>query len=566
MATIGPQLRILRVKKKRTLPSRGKASEEQLNEILLVATPSASECTKKRELTPQLPQRNETCYGALIDTSVRVVTVRFNIDISSLGRQWLQDPIDPTEHITEAALYYVDLINSRLPSPQQVEEREDYSVTVQLCVMLNNMQHTHDKLLSTQVKRNGSEQGEQQNLFDELQLDKIFEWLQKEKGIGVQAQKVVTDIMTSAADDIRNRIYGITERLSQRFVPAIARIVVVKMMEADQKATTEELLQPLDSYLNTNLQTLSSNLLFSVFKVLLKHIWVATIGVLGDTVSRVPKTTSSKYLIQRLCDSLKLLKVFFHAGGEGLSDKDLEPKQYKIILGELEVKRLNSDELIVKCCADMVEQQAKVAGQPEHKHGTLSLSVCYLTQKGVVEVTVGRAFNLPGTGKKGTLDPLVEASLLPVLYFPESNRKSYKTHAQKQTVNPTFGQEFLLPAKGENMGKEGAILVLTIFDHDLIRENTFVGICVVPCKDIPQLLDEAPSVLDRTAPQRKNLTLPLFQLADSRCFRELNLRNQVDYDHESTDFVKLLNKKYQTPTGPGVLSRLYTATKDAMYI
>ena len=97
-----------------------------------------------------------------------------------------------------------------------MEEREDYSVTVQLCVMLNNMQHTHDKLLSTQVKRNGSEQGEQQNLFDELQLDKIFEWLQKEKGIGVQAQKVVTDIMTSAADDIRNRIYGITERLSQR--------------------------------------------------------------------------------------------------------------------------------------------------------------------------------------------------------------------------------------------------------------------------------------------------------------------------------------------------------------
>lgn len=63
---------------------------------------------------------------------------------------------------------------------------------------------------------------------------------------------------------------------------------------------------------------------------LLKHIWVATIGVLGDTVSRVPKTTSSKYLIQRLCDSLKLLKVFFHAGGEGLSDKDLEPKQYKV--------------------------------------------------------------------------------------------------------------------------------------------------------------------------------------------------------------------------------------------
>ena len=88
-------------------------------------------------------------------------------------------------------------------------------MTVQLCVMLNTMQHTHDKLLSTQAKRGASEQGEQ-NLFDELQLDKIFEWLQKEKGIGVQAQKVVTDIMSSAADDIRNRIYGITERLSQK--------------------------------------------------------------------------------------------------------------------------------------------------------------------------------------------------------------------------------------------------------------------------------------------------------------------------------------------------------------
>ena len=83
------------------------------------------------------------------------------------------------------------------------------------------------------------------------------------------------------------------------------------------------------------------------------------------------------------------------------SSSSLHSTLVQIILGELEVKRLNSDELIVKCCADMVEQQAKVAGQPEHKHGTLSLSVCYLTQKGVMEVTVGRAFNLPGTGKKG---------------------------------------------------------------------------------------------------------------------------------------------------------------------
>ena len=62
---------------------------------------------------------------------------------------------------------------------------------------------------------------------------------------------------------------------------------------------------------------------------------------------------------------------------------------------ELEVKRLN-------CCVDMAEQQAKSASLPEHKlGGTLSLSVCYLTQKAAIEVTVGRAFNLPGTGKKG---------------------------------------------------------------------------------------------------------------------------------------------------------------------
>ena len=52
---------------------------------------------------------------------------------------------------------------------------------------------------------------------------------------------------------------------------------------------------------------------------------------------------------------------------------------------------LSTRDLVLRCCADLAEQQAKAVGSPEHKLGELTLSVGYLKEKAVVEVTVLQA-------------------------------------------------------------------------------------------------------------------------------------------------------------------------------
>ena len=63
---------------------------------------------------------------------------------------------------------------------------------------------------------------------------------------------------------------------------------------------------------------------------------------------------------------------------------------------------LSTRDLVLRCCADLAEQQAKAVGSPEHKLGELTLSVGYLKEKAVVEVAVVKGDNLPAIDKNGT--------------------------------------------------------------------------------------------------------------------------------------------------------------------
>ena len=56
---------------------------------------------------------------------------------------------------------------------------------------------------------------------------------------------------------------------------------------------------------------------------------------------------------------------------------------------------LSTRELVLRCCADLAEQQAKVVGSSEHKYGELTLSVGYIKETGNVEVTIFQGHNLP---------------------------------------------------------------------------------------------------------------------------------------------------------------------------
>ena len=66
------------------------------------------------------------------------------------------------------------------------------------------------------------------------------------------------------------------------------------------------------------------------------------------------------------------------------------------------------------------------------------------------------------------------------------------------------------PAKPEDVAVQGSILLLTLYDYDLITADDFMGMCVVPLHTLPGV---GPVATGRSS--RQNLVLSLFQLSDS---------------------------------------------------
>lgn len=80
------------------------------------------------------------------------------------------------------------------------------------------------------------------------------------------------------------------------------------------------------------------------------------------------------------------------------------------------------------------------------------------------------------------------------------------------------------------MDTEGAVLLLTVLDDDMIGDD-FAGLCVMPCKDIPQLGANTEQALFKDdVPERKVMTLSLFRPApnESTLRTELESRAKVN--------------------------------------
>ena len=118
------------------------------------------------------------------------------------------------------------------------------------------------------------------------------------------------------------------------------------------------------------------------------------------------------------------------------------------------------------------------------------------------------------------------------------------------------------PAKLKEVDTDGTVLLLTIFDYNLIGYNEFVGMCVVACKDIPRLASPEASLTDPSSAQQVNLKLPLFRFtAETPAFLELDTRAGLG-DEKANDFFKA--HKYYNLLGDLHSVRRYASVLDAM--
>ena len=72
--------------------------------------------------------------------------------------------------------------------------------------------------------------------------------------------------------------------------------------------------------------------------------------------------------------------------------------------------------------------------------------------------------------------------------------------------------------KASSMDTEGTMLLMAVFDYDIVGSNDLCGLCVIPCNRIPRLSNKG-SITRPSGPERKNYHLPLFTIQPTAAFR-----------------------------------------------
>ena len=97
------------------------------------------------------------------------------------------------------------------------------------------------------------------------------------------------------------------------------------------------------------------------------------------------------------------------------------------------------------------------------------------------------------------------------------------------------------------MRTEGSVVILGLHNQ---KKDGLIGICIVPCKDIPTVTTDAGTLLNDHASSRMRCDLALFQVKESKTMQELERRQKSGRD--SSVFLTHFCKKYMPskPTNP----------------
>eukprot|EP00731_Ephydatia_muelleri_P029246 Em0020g890a len=451
--------------------------------------------------------------------------------------------------ITDAALYYAVEVFKK--ADKCFSKDGKLVSTVQLCIILNNMQAIRDKLSPPDLS-DGISEPKPVGIIDELGLQELFDWLEQEKGIGLKLKEFVNRSMHNTADDIHNKMSIGISHLEKQYIPVIRKFTEdilpkhgeAPSIEASYNSFTMKIdcltdqqgLQHLEEYFNTTLKVLSENLLFPTFKLVMKKVWEATLKILME-IGNTHLTKPSQW---QACRDIALsLKEYFHAEGDGLIGDDLDSPAFKTFLFEVNLRSQPTSSLVLKCCSNLAAQQMTAVDLPtnQQQFGELSLTIGYLKTSSVIEVKVLEARNIPVD--KICFMPSVELQLLPSILFEDNPKELYRTKKYKQqTQNPQFRETFQIPSHSSLMQLEGTILSLVASNYDSTGKDNFLGLCVVPCNIIPCFVDAS-----ELGQHPMMLNLPLFHITKSDVLLELVTRHQRSDEVASelfTTFVKKL--------------------------
>ncbi|XP_047741537.1 BAI1-associated protein 3 [Hyalella azteca] len=394
--------------------------------------------------------------------------------------------------ISLAAEYYVSLLQQRLltlPNDTAEDQRAQ-----QLCITVNNMEHVrHSYTL----------------LEEDLQINELSKCLEAEDPQNGRAWgDHLIALLQSGLSALDARIGESMLPVSDKMRQELQRDVFHLAWSPDS-LPAREAVRPLLEHLRTALTVYAAALLKNNLDRLLHLLWQAVLLALTHQITKdseiannlralfsrsLSQETSEEETTEkqsafflRLYDALTLLKEFFHAGGRGLEAAVLECQEYAIVETQLRLHKTTTSALMERYYLERLLLQERAEG---HQFGSLFVRVYFNHDSLCVEILQAR--NVIPLDPNGLSDPFVVVELVPRRLFPTCCPQHTNVH--KRTLNPLFDECFEFPATLQSCQAEGAMIVFTLMDHDVITCNDFGGEAFLSLNTIPGVASSSTGV------------------------------------------------------------------------
>ncbi|XP_010022050.1 PREDICTED: protein unc-13 homolog D [Nestor notabilis] len=416
------------------------------------------------------------------------------------------------EDMCRIALMYCRLIKGRAEALSLSKQNEGEAAN-RLCIVVNNIKQL--RLLI-------------------LKLPSQLDWVQLEQHTGPvidqqQIQHTLHNQLDSTISCLDHEVQEVVQALATKLEKGIARHIQ-ELSSSNDTQEPEDSIIPLMKFLESELQYLNEHLVHENFKSLLTLLWHHTLAVLSAaTGQQVP----SVQCYRKLHCALKSLELCFHAEGCGLPLEMLHTAVFQSLETRLDLCSATSRKLIQKYFSNRIQQQLDTSSE---KYGAVTIKALYCPSEQKLRVEVLNAVNLIPMDSNGSSDPFVQLTLEPRHVFPEVVART--TQCKRNELHPLFDEafDFLIPA--EKCRREGACLLLTVFDYDTLGANDLEGEAFFPLCHLPGLnTNEDPVDTGRVPQTRLPLTHPkptveILQLLESR-----------KGDKEAQAFVKLRKQR-----------------------
>ncbi|ESO97337.1 hypothetical protein LOTGIDRAFT_231532 [Lottia gigantea] len=360
-----------------------------------------------------------------------------------------------TDMICEGAGMYADKIHRLLErNCYYDDQQEQFDVTDRLCITLNNIEHVRQYLHELPELLNWHSVAESLSLKHENPL------------IGKQSLKTLKRLISTTQCDISLKSKYLLREIGNKMKVNIEQSMKNLRKQPEKPSSIDETL----FYLSTNLETLNTRLMTSIYPQMLEDLWNVVLMIFDH---------------QLLVGHFKSLSAFFIDCG--MSECTVKRGQYKQVMERLELNSMTSEDLMLS----YFDNLAQSVQTPTDFLGSLAVKVAYEeeTRNNVaIHIKVLRAAGLPGLDPTGFSDPYVTINIRP--HILAGSQKTKRTPVIYKTLDPTFNTDFVFTSIPQYyLKKKGAVLLFSVYDFDQLTADDFAGEFAIHLDTLHKLTD-----------------------------------------------------------------------------